>query len=81
MRMTCDLDVNFRHFLVQNIDDKIEIVIEKKVNQREKEREKCFKEMPVFIIREIENHRIKSEKSSNAIMKTTDRGKRFKEER
>ena len=67
MRIKCDLDVNFRHFLVQNIDDEIEIVIEKKVNQREKEWEKCFKEMPVFIIREIENHRIKSGKSSSAI--------------
>ena len=35
----------------------------------------------MFTIREIENHRIKSEKSSSAIMKTTNRGKRFKEER
>ena len=34
--------------------------------------------MPVFTIREIENHRIKS---GSAIMKTTDREKRFKEER
>ena len=37
--------------------------------------------MPVFAIREIENHRIESRKSSSVIMKTTDRGKRFKEER
>ena len=37
--------------------------------------------MPVFTIREIENHRIKSRKSSIAVMNTTDRGKRFKEEK
>ena len=37
--------------------------------------------MQVFTIREIDNHRIKSSKSSSAIMKTTDRGKRFKEDR
>ena len=37
--------------------------------------------MLVFTIREIENHRIKSGKTSSAIMKTTNRGKRFKEER
>ena len=37
--------------------------------------------MPLFTIKEIENHRIKSGKSSSAIVKTTDRGKRFKEER
>ena len=36
--------------------------------------------MLVFNIREIDNHRIKSGKSCSAIMKTTDRGKRFKEE-
>ena len=36
--------------------------------------------MPVFTIREIKNHRIKSGKSSSVIMKTTDRGKRYKEE-
>ena len=56
-------------------------MIENKVNQREKEWGKCLKEMPVFTIRKIENHRIKSGKTSSAIMKTTDRGKRFKEER
>ena len=39
--------------------------------------------MSVFTItiREIESHRIKSGKSSSAIMKTTDCGKRFKEKR
>ena len=81
--MACDLDVNsyLTNFFVQNIDDKIEIVVEKKVNQRENEWGKCLKEMTVFPIREIENHRIKSGKSSSAIMKTTDRGNRFKEER
>ena len=82
MRMAYDLDVNsdLTHFLVRNIDDEIEIVVEKKVYQSEKEG-KCLKEMPMFTIREIENHRFKSEKSSSAIMKTTNRGKRFKEER
>ena len=82
--MACDLDVNAdltNFFFVQNIDDEIEIVVEKKVNQSEEEWGKCFKEMPVFTIREIEDRRIKSRKSSSAIMKTTDRGKRFKEER
>ena len=72
--MACD-------FFVQNIDDEIEIVVEKKVNQREKEWGKCLKEMPAFTIREIENYRIKSGKSSSATMKTADCGKRFKEQR
>ena len=83
MKMACDLDANsgLTIFFVQIIDDEIEIVIKNKVNQREKEWGKCLKEMPVFTIRKIENHRIKSGKSSSAIMKTTDRGKRFEEER
>lgn len=37
--------------------------------------------MPKFTIREIENNRFKSTKSSSAIMNTTHRGGRFKEER
>ena len=83
MRMACDLDVNLdlTNAFVQTTDDEIDIVVEKKVNQREKEWGKCFKKMPVFTVREIENHRIKSGKSGSAIMKTTDRGKRFKKER
>ena len=81
MRMACDLDVNsdLTNFYVQNIDDEIEIVVEKKINQREKEWGKCLKEMPLFTIREIENHRTKSRKSSSAIVKTTDLEKRFRE--
>ena len=81
--MARDLDVNsdLTNFFVQNIDDEIELLVEKKVNQSEKEWGKCLKEMSVFTIREIENHRIKRGKSSSAIMKKTDRGKRFKEER
>ena len=35
----------------------------------------------MFTVRKIENHRIISGKSSSPIIKTTDRGKRFKEER
>ena len=40
MRMACDLDVNsdLTNFFVQNIGDEIEIVVEKKVNQRFKEK-------------------------------------------
>ena len=43
--MACDLDVNsdLTNFFVQNIDDEIEIVLEKKVNQRENEWGKCLK--------------------------------------
>ena len=36
--------------------------------------------MLVFNIREINNHRIKRGKNCSAMMKTTDRGKRFEEE-
>ena len=38
-RMACDLDVNsdLTNFFVQNIDDEIEIVVERKTNQIEKE--------------------------------------------
>ena len=64
------------NFFVQNVDDEIKIVIEKKVNQSEKEWEMCLKEISMFTIREIEDHRIKSGKSSSAIMKTTDRVER-----
>ena len=55
--------------------------VENKVNQSENEWGKCLKKMPMFTIREIKNHRIRSGKSSSAIMKTADRGERFKEER
>ena len=81
--MACDLDVNsdLTNFFVQNIYDEIETVVKKKVNQSGNEWRKCLKEMPIFTIREIENQRIKIGKSSSAIMKTTDRGKIFKEER
>ena len=81
--MACDLDVNsvLTNFFVQNIYDEIETVVKKKVNQSENEWRKCLKEMPMFTIREIENQRIKIGKSSSAIMKATDRGKIFKEER
>ena len=39
--MACDLDLNsdLTKFFVQNIDDEIEIVVEKKINQRKKEGE------------------------------------------
>ena len=39
MRKACDLDVNsdLAEFFVENIDDEIEIVVEKKVIQSEKE--------------------------------------------
>ena len=55
-------------FFVQNIDDEIEIVVEKKVNQREKEWGKCLKEKLMFTIREIENHRSKSGNDANLAM-------------
>ena len=49
MRIACDLDVNsdLTNFFVQNIDDEIEIVVEKKVNQCEKERGKCLNKLKV----------------------------------
>ena len=39
MRKACDLDVNsdLTEFFVENIDDEIEIVVEKKVIQSKKE--------------------------------------------
>ena len=64
MRMACDLDVNsdLTNFFVQNIDVEIEIVVEKKINQSEKEWGKCLKEISVLTIRGIKNHTIKSRK-------------------
>ena len=49
MRIACDLDVNsdLTNFFVQNIDDQIEIVVEKKVNQCEKEWGKCLNKLKV----------------------------------
>ena len=49
MRMACDLDVNsyLTNFFVQNIDDEIKIVVEKKFNQKENEWGKCLKEMSI----------------------------------
>ena len=78
MRMTCNLDVNldltnffFKILRMWNYG-------KKKVNQNEREWGNCLKEMSLFTIREIEKHIIKNGKSSSTIMKTTDRGKRFK---
>ena len=50
--MACDLEVNsdITNFFVQNIDDKMEIVVEKKVNQSEKEWGKCLKKMPQYLL-------------------------------
>ena len=81
MRMACDLDLNsdLTNFFVQNIDDEIET--EKKFNQSKEEWGKCLKEMRVFTMRQIENHRNKNGKSRSAIMKTTDSGMRFIEKR
>ena len=43
---------------------------------------KCLKDLPVFIIWEIESHRLNSGKSPDtAIIKILDRGRKFKEER
>lgn len=80
--MVSDLDVNsdLTNVFVQNIDGEIEIVVENKVNHSKKEWGKCVKEMSMFVIREVGNHIIKTGKNSSATMKTTDRGKRFKEE-
>ena len=52
-----DANADLTNFFVQNIGDVIEIVVEKKVYQSKKEWGKCLQEMPVFIIREIENQR------------------------
>ena len=53
--MACDLDLNsdLTKFFVQNIDDEIEIVVEKKINQRKKEWGNCLKEMPVFKVEKV----------------------------
>ena len=43
---------------------------------------KCLKEMPLFTIKDIEEHRLNSGKTRDtAIIKTLDRGRKFKEER
>ena len=53
--MACDLDLNsdLTNFFVQNIDDEIEIVVEKKINQRKKEWGNCLKKMPVFKVEKV----------------------------
>ena len=64
--------------LLENIDENIEIIIE---NKGEKLNwEKDLTNLPLFTIKEIEKHRQKSGKSNQAIIKTRDRGIKFKEE-
>ena len=68
--------------LLRDINEDIEIINEKDHEEgTDIEWKKDLKGLPVFTIREIEEHRLKSGKNNNSIMKTTERGKKFKEER
>ena len=64
--------------LLNNFQTRIDIVLE---NENSTGWIKDLTNMPVFTIKEIEEHRIMSGKKGKAIMKTMDRGRKFQEER
>ena len=69
---------DFTAILLRDLEQNINVILEK-----DKERIDWNKDligMPVFTIKEIEEHRIKSGKGA-AIVKTLDRGRKFREER
>ena len=63
--------------LLNNLEKRIDIVLE---NEDSTGWVKDLVNMPVFTIKEIEEHRIMSGKKGKAIIKTIDRGRKFKEE-
>ena len=65
-------------YLVNNLDKNIEIFVVKKDQEAWS---KSLKELPLFTIKEIEHYRLKSGKNQHSIIKTRDRGRKFKEER
>ena len=64
--------------LLNNLEEEINIIIEK--GETEGEWTKDLTGMPVFTIKEIEKHRIKSGKQGKVIIKTMERGRKFMEE-
>ena len=63
--------------LLNNLEKRIDIVLE---NEDSTGWVKDLVNMPVFTIKEIEEHRIMIGKKGKAIIKTIDRGRKFKEE-
>ena len=64
--------------ILENIENNIEIILEK---QTEIEWNKSLTDMPAFTIKEIELHRQNSGRSQTSVIKTLDRGRKFKNER
>ena len=79
---SCDPDLHVFNTTIQNLDTPY-ILPEEFQNFLDDDISESLSILHLNIrsIKEIENHRIKSGKSSSAIIKTTDFGKRFKEER
>ena len=68
--------------MLRNVNEEIKITKATSASQNnENSWSKSLDGLPMFTIREIEEHRRKSGKNNNSIMKTTERGKKFKEER
>ena len=77
---------NYERELLKNIDEDIDIIVEGISNTtRTNEKDswsKSLKNLPVFTIKEINQHRLSSGKrKGSAISKTLERGRKFKEER
>ena len=63
--------------LIENVEKPIAIIVER---EDQCEWTKDLSHLPLFTIKEIENHRKKSGKNEKSIIKTRDRGLKFKEE-
>ena len=68
----------FMNEVLESIENEIEVILER---QTEIEWSKSLNDMPAFTIKEIELHRQNSGKSEASIIKTLDRGRKFKNER
>jgi len=69
------------NYLVNNLEVNIEIFVEKAEKNEQESWSKSLKELPLFTIKEIERFRIHSGKNKHSIIKTIERGRKFKEER
>ena len=69
---------DLKTLLLENIDNNIEIII---LNDKEQSKwSRDLSELPLFTIKEIDKHRVKSGKQGKSIIKTMDRGRKFMEE-
>ena len=72
----------YQNELLKNIDLNISIIVENKTElSSDKWWTKYFKHLPVFTLKDINLHRLSSEKDKNTVVsKSLERGRKFKNE-